>query len=126
VAKFVKGDVVVVPFPFSDLSQSKRRPALVIASLDSDDIILCQITSKTIKDNYSLSLDDKDFETGSLKQPSNLRPNRIFTADNHIILYRVGNLKSEKLTEVIEKIVEIIRGKNTTSDNKAQTAGVQT
>ena len=125
-AKFVRGDVVVVPFPFSDLSQSKRRPALVITSLDGDDLILCQITSQTIKDNYSLSLDDKDFKTGRLKQTSNLRPNRIFTADSHIILYRVGNLRDEKLSEVVEKIVEIIRGKNTTSDNKAQTAITQT
>ena len=44
-ARFVKGDVVVVPFPFSDLSQSKRRPALVITELTGDDLILCQITS---------------------------------------------------------------------------------
>ena len=124
--KFVKGDVVVVPFPFSDLSQSRRRPALVITSLDGDDIILCQITSQTIKDNYSLSLEDKDFETGGLKQPSNLRPNRIFTADRHIILYRVGNLTSEKLSDVVEKVVEIIRGRNTTSDNRAQPADAQT
>ncbi len=85
-AEFVKGDVVVVPFPFSDLTQSKRRPALVITALEGDDVILCQITSKTIKDSYSLLLDDKDFKTGSLKQPSNIRPNRIFTADSHIIL----------------------------------------
>jgi mRNA interferase MazF len=53
--KLVKGDVVVVPFPFSDLSQSKRRPALVIASLEGDDAILCQITSKTVKDTYAPS-----------------------------------------------------------------------
>ena len=37
-AKFMKGDVVVVPFPFSDLSQSKRSPALVITALDGDDL----------------------------------------------------------------------------------------
>lgn len=36
--KFIKGDVVVIPFPFSDLSQSKRRPALVVANLKGDDI----------------------------------------------------------------------------------------
>jgi len=109
VAKFVKGDVVVVPFPFSDLTQSKRRPALVIAVLEGDDVILCQITSKTIKDSYAISLDDEDYEIGSLKQSSNIRPNRIFTADSHIILYRVANLKTEKLARVINRIVEIIQ-----------------
>ena len=108
-ARFIKGDVVVVPFPFSDLTQAKRRPALVIAALDGDDLILCQITSRSVRDSYAVSLEDQDFETGNLKQPSNIRPNRIFTADNHIILYKIGNLKTEKLTEVIESIVEIIR-----------------
>ncbi|WP_292744967.1 type II toxin-antitoxin system PemK/MazF family toxin [Nostoc sp. NMS4] len=44
-AGFVKGDVVIVPFPFSDLTQTKRRPALVIATLQGNDLILCQITS---------------------------------------------------------------------------------
>lgn len=80
-AKFIKGDVVVVPFPFSDLTQAKRRPALVISKLEGDDLILCQITSQAIRDNYAISIDDKDFETGSLKQSSNVRPNRIFTAE---------------------------------------------
>ncbi|MDP3030414.1 MAG: type II toxin-antitoxin system PemK/MazF family toxin [Deltaproteobacteria bacterium] len=109
-AKFIKGDVVVVPFPFSDLTQSKRRPALVVSKIEGDDLILCQITSQSVKDSYAISLDDKDFETGSLKQTSNVRPNRIFTADSHIVLYKVGNLKIEKLNELIEKVVEIIRG----------------
>ena len=109
-AKFVKGDVVVVPFPFSDLSQSKRRPALVIAVLEGNDAILCQITSQTIKDTYAISIDDTDFASGSLKQPSNIRPNRLFTADTHIVLYRIGVIKKDKLNRVIEKVVEIIRG----------------
>lgn len=95
-AKFVKGDVVVVPFPFSDLTQAKRRPALVISKLDGDDLILCQITSQFIKDNYAISLTNKDFAKSSLKQQSNIRPNRIFTADSHIVLYKVGRLKTEK------------------------------
>ena len=110
-AKFVKGDVVVIPFPFSDLTESKRRPAFVIANLEGDDVILCQITSKIVQDMYSLPIDDSDFETGSLKQPSNIRPNRLFTADSHTVLYRVGNLKQGKITEVIAKVIEIVRGK---------------
>ena len=71
-AKFVKGDVVVVPFPFSDPTQSKRRPAIVISALDGDDLILCQITRHSIKDNYAILLNDKDFKRGSLKQSSNV------------------------------------------------------
>jgi mRNA interferase MazF len=108
-AKFVKGDVVVIPFPFSDLSQSKRRPALVLAVLQGDGLNLCQITSKSIKDNYAIPVDENDFESGSLNQESNIRPNRLFTADNHIILYRIGNIKIIKLNQVIDKVVEIIK-----------------
>ena len=109
-AKFVKGDVVVIPFPFSDLSQSRRRPALVLAPLQGNDTILCQITSKNIKDNYAISVDEADFESGSLKQAGNIRPNRLFTADTHIILYRIGIIKKNKLNQVINKVVEIIKG----------------
>ena len=108
-AEFMKGDVVVVPFPFSDLTQAKRRPALVISALEGDDLILCQITNQDTRDNYAVSLADKDFQTGTLKQPSNVRPNRIFTADDHIVLYRVGGLRVEKLNEIIEKVIDIIR-----------------
>jgi len=106
-ARFVKGDVVVIPFPFSDLTRAKRRPALVVAELEGDD--LSQITSQRIRDKYAVAIEDNDFETGSLKQRSNVRPNRIFTADRHIILYHVGHLKLEKTNEVIERIVDILR-----------------
>ena len=68
--KFVKGDVVVLPFPFSDLSASKKRPALVIAALEGDDIILCQITSKARTDNYSIILNNSDFKQGNLNLTS--------------------------------------------------------
>lgn len=108
-AKFVKGDVVVIPFPFSDLSQSKRRPALVLTVFQGSDLILCQITSKSVKDNYSIPLDQNDFASGSLNQESNIRPNRLFTADSQIILYRIGNIKKTKLDQVINKIIEIIK-----------------
>ena len=60
--KFVKGDVVVVPFPFSDLTDAKRRPALILAELDGEDRILCQITSQQLKDRHSIPIDETDFE----------------------------------------------------------------
>lgn len=108
-AGFVKGDVVIVPFPFSDLTQAKRRPALVVANLRGNDLILCQITSLAVSDEYAISIDNSDFSTGGLNQISNIRPSRLFTADESIILYKAGQLKPEKLEEVIVKIIEILQ-----------------
>lgn len=107
-ARFVKGDVVVLPFPFSDLSRSKRRPAVVVASLDGDDLILVQVTSQTVRDHYSVGLVDGDFTEGGLRRPSNIRPNKLFTADQRLILNRAGKLKNGKCSEIIETLVEIL------------------
>jgi mRNA interferase MazF len=54
--KFVKGDVVVIPFPFSDLSNYKKRPALVIANSFGEDIILAQITRSINLNNFSIKI----------------------------------------------------------------------
>lgn len=88
--RFVKGDVVVVPFPFSDLSAAKRRPALVLADLAGDDVILCQITSRSLSDGYAVPIANSDFVDGGLRVESCARPNRLFTADSSVILYRAG------------------------------------
>lgn len=107
---FVKGDIVVVPFPFSDLSDVKRRPALVLAELTGDDMILCQITSvNTRADNYSVPISEQDYSRGNLRVDSNIRPNRLFTADANIILHSPCTINSQKMTEVITKVIEIIR-----------------
>ncbi|MCC5610355.1 type II toxin-antitoxin system PemK/MazF family toxin [Nostoc sp. CHAB 5834] len=108
-AGFIKGDVVIVSFPFSDLTETKRRPALVIATLQENDLILCQITSQYVDDIYFIQLNNSDFSSGRLNQLSNIRLNRIFTADKQIILYQLCQIKLEKLTEVINKIIEIIQ-----------------
>ena len=105
---FVKGDVVVLPFPFSDLTQPKRRPALVLASPPGNDIILCQITSQKVKDNYAILLSSSYFKDGGINQESNIRPNRIFTADEKLVLYKVGKIKSEKIKEVTSMIIELL------------------
>lgn len=69
-ATFVKGDVVVVPFPFSDLSNAKRRPALVVAAMAKNDLLLCMITSQSTDEAYATPIYDRDFITGSLNRES--------------------------------------------------------
>ncbi|WP_421907854.1 type II toxin-antitoxin system PemK/MazF family toxin [Methanolacinia petrolearia] len=107
--QFVKGDVLVVPFPFSDLSGTKRRPVFVAAVLNGDDLILCQITSRNRNDNYSVPLSDSDFVEGAIKVKSVIRPNRIFTAEKSIILYRIGKVNPAKAGEVEEVLVRIFK-----------------
>lgn len=106
--RLVKGDVVVLPFPFTDLTASKRRPAVILADTKGSDYIMLQITSKNVKDSYAIPLSDIDFQSGSLKQSSNIRPNKIFTLSNELVLYKIGHLTDAKLNECIQKVCFII------------------
>lgn len=107
-ARFVKGDIVVIPFPFSDLSGNKKRPALVLADLPGDDVILCQITSQNNKDAFSISINGADFENGSLPVSSNVRPSRIFTADKNIIVRKAGTIKASVYDKISKSIINLI------------------
>ena len=107
--QFVRGDVVVLSFPFSDLSQTKRRPALVLAALRGNDIILCQITSQARADEYSIHLDSTDFVSGGLSQSSRIRPNRLFTADAGIVAYRAGQVCGPKLDETLDGVIALLK-----------------
>lgn len=106
---FVKGDIVVIPFPFSDLSTAKRRPALVLSEIKGEDVILCQITSQDISDDYAVPLLLDDYKEGSLSQVSNIRPNRLFTADQRLILYKAGQIKNKKYNEVVAELVALVK-----------------
>lgn len=101
-----------MPFPFTDLSQSKPRPTLVIAELQGHDLILCQITSKDYgSDRYAISLIASDFVRGGLQVDSFIRPNRVFTASTNVIKYSAGLLKPDKFNEVIARLKEIVDGR---------------
>lgn len=105
--RFVKGDVVVLHFPYTDLSTTKKRPALVIATLKGDNIILAQITTKQRDDEDVINLKKSDFASGMLKTDSYIMPSIIFTAESFLVDYKAGKLKPEKIKEVEKKLVEI-------------------
>ena len=105
---FVKGEVVIIPFPFSNLKGSKKRPALVLSDLPGDDVILCQITSQK-SDKDAVLLNNNGFMNGSLPVDSYIRPTRIFTADKNIIIRKAGMIKHDLRIEVVAKIVELLK-----------------
>ena len=107
--RFVKGDIVITPFPFTDLSGSKRRPALVLSNLRGDDMILCQITSQPKEDLYALPIKSEDFVSGLLPKGSFIRPSRIFTAEKTIILHKAGKITPELMDKVIDCIIFVLK-----------------
>ena len=101
------GSVILVPFPFSDLSQSKIRPALVLADAGRGDWILCQITSKPYADPRAVRLDEAGFASGGLQLTSYVRPGKLFTANETLMVESVGQLRGDKLRAILQAVGEI-------------------
>ena len=102
--KPVAGEIVVIPFPRADGGGGKRRPALVIADLPGADLILCQITSRGHWDAFAVPLDKTDCERSQLDGPCFIRPQRLFTVEQHVILNSVGKVTPEKFDEVFKRV----------------------
>ena len=106
-----QGDIVLVPFPFTDLTATKQRPALVISpnSLNqlSQDLILVAITSQLTEDEHALPLQSGDFAEGNLPKKSMIRLTKIFTIHSLLIRKKIGGLKSAKMDEVLHELRKI-------------------
>jgi mRNA interferase MazF len=107
---YKKGTVVLIPFPFTDLSANKVRPALIISSnkLKGDDIVAVFISSNTKKSSQPtdcvLKTSEADFEFSGLKTDSIIKIDKIATLDKKIILGELGSISSKKINEVDRKI----------------------
>ncbi len=102
------GAVVLVRFPFSDLSQTKVRPAVVLADAGRGDSILCQITSKPYGDASAIELTNAAFATGSLRVISFARPAKLFTANQNLITSQVGKLEPDALRSIVQAVASIL------------------
>jgi mRNA interferase MazF len=99
----------LVPFPFSDLSQTKLRPALVLADAGRGDWILCQITSNVYGDTRAIQLADDSFKSGSLRVVSYARPGKLFTASNSLLVAQVAGMEAAPFKRIVEAVVDILR-----------------
>lgn len=109
-AGFVARDVVVLPFPFTDFSATKRRPALVLAAFSRGDVLLCQITSQAGLHPKVIEIDDRSFDLGgALSHRSYALPHRLVTAHEVLIVRRVGRLRPEVFGGIVEAVCATIR-----------------
>lgn len=104
------GEIVLSRFPFSDLTNTKLRPCLVIGLAEFGDVILCQITSKPHGSKRAIPLVKKDFLSGSIIVDSFIRPDKLATLDKSIVAQKLGVLKPTKILQVkkaLKKVLEI-------------------
>lgn len=106
---FAAGQVVIVHFPFSDLTASKLRPAVVLAEAGRGDWLLCQITSQPYGDPRAIQLDTTDFTRGSLRLTSYARPGKLFTAHASLVSGLVGELQTGKYAAIRDATVRMIQ-----------------
>jgi mRNA interferase MazF len=99
------GSVVVVRFPFTDLSQTRLRPAVVLANAQLGDWILCQVTSNRFSDPSAVMINSNDFLTGALRVTSFARPSKLFTASSSLISSSVGELELNKFDEILDAVI---------------------
>ena len=106
---FAAGQVVLLAFPFSDLSRSKFRPALLLAPAGRGDWIASQITSNPYADPRAIMLTDAEFASGGLRRASFVRPGKLFTAHESLMELSVGALLPDALARVRAAVVALLQ-----------------
>lgn len=107
--KYKQGDIILIPYPYTNLSNTKQRPAVIISkdSANRNHYIVAKITSVIREDNFSFKIDSEDIDK-ELKYPSEVRTNELFTVSPTIIIKKFASLNKESLKRLTEKIKEHI------------------
>lgn len=92
-----KGDIVLVPFPFTNLTATKLRPAIVLWSKDTClDVTVCFVSSQNItslaSEEFLISSNDPEFSKTGLKITSKVRVSRIVTIERRLLVRKIGSL----------------------------------
>lgn len=99
-------EIVLLPFPYSDLSASKKRPALIISNNSYNekyrDVIVCVITSKLFKDDYSIEINNLDLDYGILPEESVVKIHKIFSIDKSKIIKKFSIVRIEYFEGVVK------------------------
>ena len=105
---YAAGQVVFLPFPFSDLTQSKLRPGLLLAHVRRGDWIACQITSNPLAAPRAITLSSADFAHGGLPRLTYICPGKLFTANESLITAPAGRVSATLLRRVRDAVTAIV------------------
>src|SRR3989344_7445516 len=106
---YEQGDIVLIPFPYSDLSANEQRPALIISNYiinKTEDRICCLVTKNSRKED--LHIKKEDFKSGALPFKSFVRSHRIFTIHHGIVKKKLCTINDGFHNKTIAKLNEYI------------------
>lgn len=106
---FRPGEIILVRFPFSDLSEVKLRPAVVLAEAGREEWVLCQISSKQHTGIPAILLTETSFAMGSLRLTSYARPAKLFTAHRNLMVVKLATLKLDVFSQIIDVAINVLR-----------------
>ena len=105
-------ELVWIKIPFSDFSQTKIRPALVISNNEynskCEDMVICAVTSNLQKTAYSVSLEQKDLVSGSLQIESRIKADKIMQIDKKLAIRAFAKINEKKFDETIAEIKKLL------------------
>jgi len=111
-----QGDIVLVPFPFTDLTTVKKRPALVVSANWYNkryrDVVLVAVTSRVplILDELDYMIAESDFKTGKLYKDSVVKLGKVFTIENSLIIRKACDLHRQTMEEILDRLEGVYRG----------------
>ena len=109
---YEQGEIVVVPFPFSNLSNVKQRPVLILSkSKDisrSEDIVTCGITSNLKDSKNSVLIENSNLEKGVIPRKSRIKIDKLFTLDKRIIIKKVARLNEDTFLKVKQEFNRLL------------------
>lgn len=87
-----RGDVYIMPFPFTDLKHAKVRPVLVLAALPGNDCIVCMITTRLAHSKHAVPVGPEDVLNGAIR-PGSIRVERLVTCEKTVLFEKIATLK---------------------------------
>lgn len=102
-----KADIILIPFPFTNLSDAKIRPCLVLIDAEFDVTVSFITTQTGWNDNASLPV--KPGKQNGLKKESLIRLNKLATIDKELIIGKIGELDASEKNMVNQKLKEIFQ-----------------
>ncbi len=104
-------DIVLIPIPFTDLTSQRRRPVIIISNDEynrkTDDIVVVAMTSNLQPSDYGFVITSNDLEIGSLRRPSRVRVDKIYTLAQSIAVKRFGRVNEMTFGSICDLLTKL-------------------